>query len=69
LEVVCCLLQHGIVQIVVRVDFAQPATLKLQFFQPLHLIQLQPAILVTPLAIGQLCYADLPNRIDDDGSL
>src|SRR5262245_10563367 len=57
------LLQNELVQRQIRYGLAQPAVLKLKLLQALHLLDLQPAKLLTPAIVGNLAHTDLPDRL------
>src|ERR671910_260576 len=46
-----------------RYGLAQPAVLELKLLHALHLLDLQPAKLLTPAIVGHLAYANLPDGL------
>ena len=58
----CCLLQDELVQGEVRDRLPELGILQLQFLQPLHLIQFQPAVFLAPPVVSHLGHADLQDR-------
>jgi hypothetical protein len=55
--------QNEVVQRQIRYGLAKPAVLELKLLQTLHLLDLQPAKLLTPAIVGNLARADLPDRL------
>src|SRR5208283_3455157 len=59
------LLQNELVQRQVRDRPAQTGILLLELLQALHLVGLEPAVLLPPPIIGDLAHADLADRVSD----
>jgi len=59
----CRLLQDELVQGKVGYGLPEPGILKLQLLQPLHLVQLQPAVFMAPPVLSHLGHPDLPDRV------
>jgi len=58
-------LQYQLVQRQVRDRPPKPRVLRLQLFQPLNLVALKPAILVTPAVVCNFRHSYRPHRIRD----